>query len=58
MIESWEKFSHREEPEYNPQDYCKRCGEYFGYSLLYEIVNEKGEDVLVCKNCLEFYEEE
>lgn len=53
MSEPWEAHAYRKQQEYNPQDYCGNCGEYFGKSNL-----EEYEDILVCRNCLEILEEE
>jgi len=52
MIEIWERYSYREKPEYDPQNYCSQCGKYFGKNNL-----EEWEDDLVCRGCLKFLEE-
>ena len=57
MIEAWEKFSYREQLEYNPEDWCEHCGNNVGIDSLYETINEDGEIIFVCKECLKYYEE-
>jgi len=53
MIEEWEKKANRKQEEYNPQNYCNRCGAYhYKYQL------EEYGDELLCRNCLEIVLEE
>jgi formylmethanofuran dehydrogenase subunit E len=53
MLEAWEERAYRKQPEYDPQNYCSRCGEKFHRNQL-----EEHGDELLCRNCLEIVLEE
>jgi len=48
MLKAWEKRSYREQPEYDPQNYCSGCEGYF-----YKYQLEEHGDGLYCSHCLE-----